>query len=465
MAVVQRDAGSFRDPAGRVYHVDGKVFRVVTPSGVPDFEFVRSTGLLERLSGDSTVISATVVDPEVLGAEAVDAAYVLEHPAIAFISHPYEWCFAALKAAALSHLHIQIQALEYGVTLSDASSYNMQFVNTKLLFIDYLSFRKYREGEFWNGHRQFCMQFLNPLLLHAILGIPHNDWFRGSPEGIKTEDLGKLLPFSSKFSRHVLKHVILPAYLQKVTQKRAVAILDKPLQSGGFPKKRFLAMLEQLACWIETLQPANTGVSIWGNYSSENSYLPEVAQKKAHFISAFASAVKPKLLWDLGCNTGDYSEVALRAGAAAAIGFDIDHQALDKAFLKAQENQLAFLPLYSDATNPTPSQGWAQSERQGLKERASADGLLALAFVHHLAVTHNVPLRHIVSWLTMLAPAGVIEFVPKSDPMFQRLIAFRQDIFADYSEENFLNLLRRHAAVVKKEYLSENGRCLIWYAK
>jgi hypothetical protein len=70
-----------------------------------------------------------------------------------------------------------------------------------------------------------------------------------------------------------------------------------------------------------------------------------------------------------------------------------------------------------------------------------------------------------VSWLTTLAPAGVIEFIPKNDAMFQRLIRFRHDIFYDYSEENFLNLLSRHAAVVKKEYLSDHGRCLIWYSK
>jgi ribosomal protein L11 methylase PrmA len=259
--------------------------------------------------------------------------------------------------------------------------------------------------------------------------------------------------------------VILPAYLQNVGQQKAKAILGKPMQGGGFPKKRFLVMLEQLAHWIETLQPADTRTSVWGNYASENSYLPEVAQKKAHFVAAFASTVKPRLLWDLGCNTGDYSEIALRAGAEAVIGFDIDHQALDKAFLRSRDNQLVFLPLYSDSTNPTPSQGWAQSERRGFKERASADGLLALALVHHLAVSHNVPLNHIVSWLTMLAPTGVIEFVPKSDAMFQRLIAFRQDIFSDYSEENFLHILRRYATVVKKESLSENGRCLIWYAK
>ncbi|HEY7492668.1 MAG TPA: class I SAM-dependent methyltransferase [Candidatus Tectomicrobia bacterium] len=463
--MAQLDSGSFRDPAGRIYHRDGRVFRTVTQVGAPDFEFVRSTGLVEQLSSNGSVIPAVLVDRAVLGPEATDAVYVLEHPRLPFISYPYEWCFAALKAAALAHLEIQIKSLECGVTLSDASAYNIQLVGTKPIFIDYLSFRKYRPGEFWIGHRQFCMQFLNPLLLRAIIGIPHNNWYRSSPEGINSEDLNRLLPFSSKLSRNILTHVALLAYLQKVAPKRVAAILDNPLQDTNFPLKRFLRMLKNLSRWIETLKPADTGKSVWRDYSSENSYVPEEAQRKADFVSSFVSTTKPKLLWDLGCNTGDYSAVALQAGVETVIGFDIDHQALDRAFTRARESGLAFLPLYSDSTNPTPSQGWAQAERKGLQERAPADGLLALALVHHLAVTNNIPLGHIVSWLTALAPCGVIEFVPKSDPMFQRLIRLREDIFSDYTEEKFLNLLGRYAAVVRKEHLSENGRCLVWYAK
>jgi ribosomal protein L11 methylase PrmA len=247
--------------------------------------------------------------------------------------------------------------------------------------------------------------------------------------------------------------------------KEAEAILDQPLKATHFPRKQFLRMLENLYHWIEKLRSADAEKSLWGDYSGNNSYRPEEAQKKAEFVASFAAAATPKIVWDLGCNTGDYSEVALRAGVQTAIGFDLDHQALDKAFTRARASGLAFLPLYSDSNNPTPSQGWAESERKGLKKRAPADGLLALALVHHLAVTNNVPLNHIVRWLTALAPCGVLEFVPKNDPMFQRLTRFRTDIFSDYTEENFLHILSQHAAIVKTEHLSQRGRCLVWYSK
>src|SRR5688500_19315130 len=143
----RRHPASFRDPSGHVYIVDGKVFRTVMPPALADYEFVRDTGILRRLAERDLVISATEVPRETL--DVPGTAYVLQHPPIPFVSYPYEWSFPALKAAALLTLDVHIEALEHGVTLSDASAYNVQFVGSRPLFIDYLSFRKYRDGEFW----------------------------------------------------------------------------------------------------------------------------------------------------------------------------------------------------------------------------------------------------------------------------------------------------------------------------
>jgi hypothetical protein len=104
-------------------------------------------------------------------------------PMLPFVSFPYEWSFSALKAAALLHLKIQLVALDKGVTLSDASAYNVQFRGAQPVFIDHSSFRPYQNGEIWIGHRQFCEQFLNPLLLRALFGVSHNAWYRGTLRG------------------------------------------------------------------------------------------------------------------------------------------------------------------------------------------------------------------------------------------------------------------------------------------
>ena len=151
------------------------------------------------------------------------------------------------------------------------------------------------------------------------------------------------------------------------------------------------------------------------------------------------------MIWDIGCNTGDYAKAALESGAGYAVGFDFDQGALDAAFARAESEGLNFLPLFLDLANPTPSQGWAERERRGLTDRASADAILALALVHHLAIGRNVPLEEVVAWLVGLAPNGIVEFVPKSDPMVQRLLRLREDIFDDYSEETFSQHLQARA--------------------
>ena len=203
--------------------------------------------------------------------------------------------------------------------------------------------------------------------------------------------------------------------------------------------------------------------TVWSDYADNNSYADDEARSKRAFVGAMVEGVGPGVLIDLGCNSGDYSVAALEAGARSVIGFDFDFGALEVAVHRAEQQNLPFLPLWLDAANPSPSQGWGQAERKGLKERASADALIALAFIHHIVIGRNIPLDMAVDWIVDMAPQGVIEFPPKSDPMVQRLLSQREDIFPDYTEEAFRAVLARRARVVREEHLSENGRLLVWY--
>lgn len=149
MTDIRPNPGSFRDPSGRIYHRGDKVYRTVTDHGAAEFEFVRASGLIDRLVADGMLLPGEVVAPDILGEYGRDARYVIEHPRLPFISYPYEWPFPALKAAAMLHIGVHLAALEHGVTLSDASAYNVQFRGTTPVFIDLLSLRRYRDGEFW----------------------------------------------------------------------------------------------------------------------------------------------------------------------------------------------------------------------------------------------------------------------------------------------------------------------------
>lgn len=464
MMEAQREGASFRDPAGQVFQVRDRILRRVSERGAMDYEFVRDSGLLQKLVSEQRLVGAEEISRLEFGFDETSAKYLLEHPRLNFISYPYEWCFSALQAAALLQLDLLDEALAYDVTLSDASAFNIQFQGASPIFIDTLSFQRYQDGDYWKAHRQFCEQFLNPLLLSARKGIAFNAWFRGSLEGIRSEDLNRLLSWHQKLDWRVLTHVVLPVRFQasahQMTEKRADRIKERRL-----PRSSFEHMIRSLRKWIASLKPIEVGSKTWRDYATDNSYDQAATEEKANFTRQFAVAAKPALLWDIGCNRGTFTEIALEAGAVSAIGFDTDLGAVEAAFARASRSGLHFLPLLMDVADPTPSQGWLNRERKSLESRAAADGLLALAIVHHLCIGRNIPLSEVVTWLIGLAPQGVIEFVEKEDPMVRFMLQMRLDIFDDYRRDAFLALVRKQADIVEMREINDNRRLLVWYRR
>lgn len=460
MTTTERDPGSFRDPAGHVHRLGGRIFRTVSSRAASDFEAAEGSGLLDRLVAGGRLVPHRRLDAAEAAGLGLVAPVVLEHPRIPFVSWPWEWTFPALKAAALLHLDLHLEALSHGFTLSDATAFNVQFRGPVPVFIDTLSLRPYREGEYWLGHRQFCEEFLNPLLLDALFGVSPAAWSRGALGGVTATDLAALLPARRWLSWNLAVHVLLQARFQSRATRKGAA---RAASARKLPREGLVAMLEGLRSWIRRLEPGGPRRTAWSDYAGETSYAAPEADAKRRFVEDFVRRVGPETVWDLGCNTGDYAAVALEAGARRVVGFDLDRAAAGRAFERACREKLDFLPLVLDAANPTPSQGWAQRERAGLAERAGADALLALALVHHLCLSRNVPLDAAVGWIVGLAPAGVIEFVPKTDPMALELLRLREDVFDDYSEAGFLHALRERAEVLESARISASGRTLVSY--
>ena len=448
---------SFRDPAGFVFQDEGRIRRAVTEYGLPHAQAVRATGLIDRLISAGLLLDETEVATSLSGRP--DVRLVLEHPTLPFVSYPYEWPFRALQAAALVHLDVQIQALDAGVMLTDASAYNIQFVGARPVFIDHLAFRPYRDGELWAAHRQFCEQFLHPLLLQSLFGIEYQSWYRGRLEGIPGEDVARLLRWHHTLRWNVFTHVAAPARLQRLAGRPGV---ERRISRARLPREGLRSLLSSLRRWIAGLKPRGLDRTTWASYDAE---IPELESRTiAGCVDTFVRAAAPRLLWDLGCNAGRYSEAALQAGARYAVGIDSDAGALDRAFTRARDRRLSFLPLLVDLANPSPGQGWRGQERESLVDRGRPDALLALSVVHHIAIARNVPLEEIATLLTTLAPEGVIGFVPNTDRRAQALFHGREDIFRDYTLDKFLALLQRNARIVKQEAVPGTERALIWFS-
>jgi hypothetical protein len=118
------------------------------------------------------------------------------------------------------------------------------------------------------------------------------------------------------------------------------------------------------------------------------------------------------------------------------------------------------LPLLIDLTNPSPSIGWANEERDSFGARGPADMALALALIHHLAISNNVPLLQVADFFANIGKWLVIEFVPKADSQVQKLLVSRQDIFPNYTREGFENAFRQRFRIAEAVNVRESERVL-----
>ena len=456
------DDGSFRDPDARVAYFKDSVYRIVYQNGFKKFDLIKK--LLKDETISKYLIKTTELDQQeldLLEFENKKDIKVFKHKKIDFISYPYEWSFHRLKDAALQHLTLHINLLKKDATLIDAYSYNIQFNNYSPIFIDLTSIKEYSEGEFWTGHKQFCESFLNPLVLKSKLGINFNNWFKGNLDGIDTGELSKLLKFRHMFSWNIFYNIFLLNYFEKKYKKNEDLKITK---NKKLKKNYYLSILTNLRGFITNLK-AKKELTVWGEYSRDNTYDVEEKKNKYEFISSYFNKTKFDRVLDLGCNNGEYSKLAIQSGCKSVVGLDYDLNAVDEAYLISKREKLNFLPLYFDVSNPSSNIGWRQKERKGFIERLNFDFVLALAFEHHLAIAKNIPLEDALKWITSLAPKGIIEFVPKNDVTIQSMIKLKGDIFPNYNLENFKYLLSKYVKITSEEIVSNSGRILFSFEK
>ena len=198
---MKEEPGSFRDPAGRIFYYENKILRILNEDGFERYNFIEKNQIIKKAIEKKFLIKTKLLNEEEKSNINLEknVAY-LEHEKIPYISYPYEWSFNQLKDAAIFHLDFNLFLLEQNATLIDSSAYNIQFIGSKPIFIDVLSLKEYKEGEAWKGHKQFCENFLNPLILKSKKGVKFNNWYKGNLEGIETSELDKILNFFDKIS-------------------------------------------------------------------------------------------------------------------------------------------------------------------------------------------------------------------------------------------------------------------------
>ena len=457
---VRADPGSFRDPSGGVIHANGSVYRYFRGADASQFLRLTQTDFFKSSVASHSLIATTPVvreaSPE-LYAFAEGAELVVEHPRLPFVSYPYEWPFEMLKAAAECQMQVTREAFGNGYLVKDATPYNVQFLGCEPTFVDVASIEPYKKGATWTGYAQFCRTFLNPLLLQSITGVPFQPWLRSSLDGIEPDHLRSLLPWRSKFRKAVFFDVVLQSWLGHKFADDTGAV--SKMSKREMPKAAVEALLKRMAKQVSGLKRRKVKTT-WSDYEETKSHYSGAADAfKEEFVRSFVRSSKAKSVWDLGANRGQFSLIAAET-ADQVVAIDFDEAAVGALYERLRGKVTNVLPLVIDFLNPSPGQGWAGAERQGLTTRSNADAFLCLALIHHLSISGNVPLSMIVAWLAEVAPSGVVEFVPKDDPMVKRLLLTKRDVYANYDQSHFEACLEQHFGIKERAVIPESGRIL-----
>ncbi len=443
--MIRFEPASFKDPAGRVFYHEDSVCRTLTGRAAEHFEAARSAKLVDDLVREQLLVETELTTAGALGiADLPFDAPILKQPRIPVVTYPYEWSFEMLRDAALVTLRALDRCLTAGFILKDATSFNVLFDGTIPRLIDAPSIEPHRSGAPWAGYEQFCRSFLFPLLLAAYRDLDVTALLRASLGEISVHETARLMRLRDGVRPGVLRDVFLHARLDR-SFERAGRTIRSETDAVQYPRASLVSNVRRLTGIVAGLE-ARPRQSEWSGYDQQHSYSEADHSAKVAFVRQVAAAPRFPRLVDLGCNTGQYSRLAVAAGSSV-VAVDQDSQAIDTLY-RAAGRTTGLTPLVGNLLNPTPAMGWRLQERRALFDRIEADGFLALALIHHLRISGGIPLTSIVDQLFAIAPEGVIEWVDKDDSMVQEMLSLRPDVYDDYTWTQFESTVRERAEIL-----------------
>lgn len=370
-----------------------------------------------------------------------------------FISYPYEWSFGQLQEAAILTLDVLTASLDHGMTLKDASAFNVTWHKGKAVFFDTLSFTPYEDGSPWAGYRQFCSHFLAPLALMSYTDFRLQKLLLEYIDGIPLDLTSQLLPFRTRLNPSLSIHLHMHSYLQK----KKAGTRDK-LQVS-LKKKSLYNLIASLRNCITALKFPEVQTE-WGDYYNDTNYTVKQAQEKQSVVTGWLERLRPCSVADLGANDGTYSVLATRS-SDLVVAMDADPVAVQANYVMCKtKNQTRITPLLNDITAPSPAIGWHCHERSSIFERLRPRMGMALALVHHLSISNNVPFSNIFFMFADMAPTWIVEFVDKKDTQVQRLLTNRPDIFPEYTQSMFEERAKAQFSIEQKHHIEGTQRTL-----
>ncbi|WP_408598201.1 class I SAM-dependent methyltransferase [Limnohabitans sp.] len=317
-------------------------------------------------------------------------ADTLRSPRLRFITNPDEWSNAQLYDAAVLTLNMLSLANNNNADLKDASAWNIVYKGCRPYFCDHTSFQMLKYKTWWAGG-QFVRHFISPLWLASETGLNSNDLFKISRDGADPELVKSTLGLRRFLSR------CWPLLLSSTSESIAAAFEYKNDSQTNINIYRG-QLLSSLKWMINGVSPDKSSKTRWASYTKiRQHYTLNSLEFKRQKVAHWLRSSQPKWTLDLGCNSGEFTELAANEGSQV-IAIDGDHDAIQMLYKKFSDSETIH-PVLASLDDIHSGRGWAGNEHAGLYKRLGglSDVVMMLALIHHLGITSSIPLKQIAN--------------------------------------------------------------------
>ncbi|BAO55366.1 hypothetical protein [Nonlabens marinus] len=450
---MSRLSSSYRDPSGFIFQEQGIIKRQINPIFFEEYEAAHEAGIYQALFEKGWLIPHK---EELRNEEKI----VLVPEQIEFITYPYEWSFTQYKHAAQLTLRLQMFLLDRGFSLKDASAFNITFHKGKAIFIDTLSIEQYKSNEPWRALQQFEQHFFSVLLLSQKYGAHHLKTLATQINGNNLKETAKLLSWKTKFHPVIYPNIHLMARGGSETPKD----ISKS-KSPTLSKESQLKILKVLESHISSMSLSET--TEWTEYYDQINYDQQSFEFKKKLVQWWSQELNAVKAIDLGGNDGTFARV-LPKDLKQIIVSDIDQAAIDHCYtteLKLTQTS-RIIPIVCDLMQPSPAIGFANEERDSFVKRVQdfkPDVSLALALIHHITLTGNVPFEMSAAFFASLSDYLIIEFPDREDSWVRYILDSKRDarhLFDDYGVSAFAKAYSIYYHIDKQELIPGTHRSL-----
>lgn len=434
---VEFEPSSVVDPAGRLFHYEGRIYR-----GVSGETAVLAREILASpWAGD--LVQAGMVESRIADFGLADFELVLEHRKVSFVSTSAEWALPMLRDAALTFCDVALVLARHGYSLNDAHPWNMMFDRCRPVFVDFGSIRRLNRSYVF-PLREFRRHFLVPLALAGRL------WGEAAHQTMREHPTGTGKVFADR------------AALRWMPPWYAVITLRYLESRRRDPQGAFIAFIERLRRRLAAMRvmPAR---GRWSDYPQNLGVLgePSTYSTKAASVHQALEAGARGTLLDMACNRGWFSYLAEELGYQV-VAFDYEPSAVAELYGRAREDGKNILPLRMDFLWPTPPFGMALGGQSAF-ERLQCDTSLVLALVHHLVFGQRVQFETIASVIHRYTrQRAIVEFIPAEDRYVRDWIAPEHEW---YTQEGFIAAMKPYFSSAEILPSSPEPRSIIVFSR